>query len=198
MKSFRLHAAVALLLSTLAAAQAVASNPPEVIKSRCAMCHGEKGEAANEDFPRLAGQHEAYLAKSLRDFRDGRRQSIMQRFVKNVTDPDMDAIARYYAAQPVPPPTGQATELGTVGKYLYEKGNAHSGVPACKTCHGPSAHGTEKLPRLAGQHVAYLEREIKEFIDAKRANDNHVMHTVAEKLTPMEIRALAEYLAALP
>jgi cytochrome c553 len=193
MRSLLAIAVVATCLPTLSAAQ-----PPEIVKTRCAMCHGEKGEATSEDFPRLAGQHEAYLARSLRDFRAGRRQSIMQRFVKNVTEPDMDAIARYYAAQPVPPPSGQVTELGSVGKYLYEKGNTFSGVPACKTCHGALAHASEKLPRLAGQHVSYLEREIREFIDAKRTNDNEVMHTVAEKLTPLEIRALAEYLAALP
>jgi cytochrome c553 len=192
--------AIAILLAAgiPALAPAQAPEPPSVVKSRCALCHGARGETTSDEFPRLAGQHEAYLAKEMGDFRAGRRESIMQRFVKSLSDDEIAAIARYYAAQPVPPPSGAPTELAAFGKYLYLKGNTYSGVPACKACHGDAAHGTAQLPRLAGQHVAYLERQVKEFTQRKRTNDNAVMHTIAEKLTALETRALAEYLASLP
>ncbi|MBX3674564.1 MAG: cytochrome c4 [Burkholderiales bacterium] len=186
-------------LAALAAVGALARPPevPEAVFKRCATCHGEQGESIAEDFPRLAGQHEAYLAKELDDFRAGRREGPMVRMARGLTDAQVAALAKYYASQPVPPPAPK-TELHDVGRYLYRKGNPWSGVPACKACHGEAARGTEKLPALAGQHAAYLEREIREFTSRARTNDNEVMHTVSQKLTALEVRALAEYLASLP
>jgi cytochrome c553 len=198
MKLRQAMATLACCLSALCWAQSVPTEPPPVVKARCATCHGMRGETVSEDFPRLAAQHEAYLAKELRDFQTGARDSIMNRFAKGLSEADITALARYFALQPAPAPSGSATELAAVGKYLYEKGNVYAGVPACKACHGERAHGTESLPRLAGQHASYLEREIKEFTQRKRTNDNAVMHTVAEKLTALEVRAVAEYLATLP
>jgi cytochrome c553 len=186
-------------LAALAAVGALARPPevPEAVFKRCVTCHGERGESIAEDFPRLAGQHEAYLAKELDDFRAGRREGPMVRMARGLTDAQVAALAKYYAAQPVPPPAPR-TELHDVGRYLYRKGNPWSGVPACKACHGEAARGTEKLPALAGQHAAYLEREIREFTSRARTNDNEVMHAVSQKLTALEVRALAEYLASLP
>ena len=66
----------------------------------------------------------------------------------------------------------------------------------CATGRAPTA--ARQLPRLAGQNAAYLEREIREFTQRKRTNDNEVMHVIAERLTPLEARAVAEYLASLP
>jgi len=39
---------------------------------------------------------------------------------------------------------------------------------------------------------------VKEFTQRRRTNDNEVMHAVAQKLTAMETRAVAEYLSTLP
>ena len=80
----------------------------------------------------------------------------------------------------------------------YAKGNPYSGVAACASCHGPAAHGTESLPRLAGQQALYLENQLKDFNKRARSNDNAVMHAVASKLTELEIKALSEYLSAAP
>jgi cytochrome c553 len=187
------------MLAALAALGALAApaDVPETVFNRCTTCHGERGESIAEDFPRLAGQHEAYLAKELGDFRAGRREGLMVRMARGLTDAQIASLAKYYAAQPVPPPAPK-TELHDVGRYLYRKGNAWSGVPACKACHGDEARGTEKLPRLAGQHADYLARQVREFTSRVRTNDNEVMHAVSQKLTALEVRALAEYLASLP
>jgi cytochrome c553 len=40
----------------------------------CAGCHGPDGMSVNPMWPNLAGQQEMYLAKQLRDFRDGNRK----------------------------------------------------------------------------------------------------------------------------
>jgi cytochrome c553 len=181
------------------ACPAQAAEPPAVVKTKCAVCHGEKGETIGEDFPRLAGQHEAYLAKQLHDFQSGGRQGIMPRMVRGLSEADIAAVAAHFASQVAVPPAAPASELASsVGRYLFTKGNPYSGIPPCMACHGEKAQGTATLPRLAGQHAAYLERQIQEFSQRKRTNDNEIMHTIVERLTPLETRAVAEYLSSLP
>jgi cytochrome c553 len=68
-------------------------------------------------------------------------------------------------------------------------------VPACATCHGPDGAGSNALPRLAGQHAAYLDNQLRQFGKRERNNDNAVMHAVVEKMTPLEMAAVAEYLS---
>lgn len=184
-------------LAVAANAQAQAPGVSGSVAKRCAMCHGEKGESMAEDFPRIAGQHEEYLAKQLQDFRAGRREGLMARQAKGLSDGDIAALAKYYAGQSVPAPAAK-TELHDVGRFIHLRGNPYSSIPACKVCHGENAHGTPQLPRLAGQHAAYLERQLREFTQRKRTNDNEVMHTIAERLTALETRAVAEYLSSLP
>ncbi len=176
---------------------AKAPEAPAVVKAKCSVCHGDAGETASEDFPRLSGQHEAYLAKQLQDFKAGRRTGLMVRQAKGLSDTDIVAIAAYYAAQAVPPPATPPSAQAAAGRALYVNGKA-GGTPACMVCHGEAARGTPQLPRLAGQHADYLERQLKDFNLRKRTNDNAVMHEVAESLTAAEMRAVAEFLASLP
>lgn len=65
----------------------------------CAACHGVNGISVNPLWPSLAGQQEAYLAKQIKEFRDGVRvEATMQPFVANLTDQDADDLAAYYAS----------------------------------------------------------------------------------------------------
>ncbi|MDE0509912.1 MAG: cytochrome c [Gammaproteobacteria bacterium] len=67
----------------------------------CAACHGPNGISSNPLWPNLAGQHEAYLAKQIRDFRDGAREDIsMQPFVAQLTEQDIADLAAFYASLP--------------------------------------------------------------------------------------------------
>lgn len=197
-----------LLTTTIAAANfsLLASSPllaeertlGSLIESRCALCHGVDGESASAIYPRLAAQHPEYVAKQLRDFRDGRRKSdTMGDMAKDLSDEEIKGLAAYFGGKP--PRTKQPSDpdLAGVGRYIYTKGNRFSGVPACASCHGPNAHGTVQLPRLAGQHPAYLETQLKDFNLRVRTNDNAVMHAVASKLTELEVHAVANYLGGL-
>ena len=74
-------------------------------------------------------------------------------------------------------------------------GSSSSSVPACATCHGKQGAGSNTLPRIAGQHAAYLETQMKLFSKRERTNDNAIMHTVVEKMTPLEMAAVSEYLS---
>jgi cytochrome c553 len=170
----------------------------EIVKGQCAMCHGEQGESSSPVFPRLAGQHAAYVARQLADYKSGRRKSpTMQPMVEELVPADFPALGAYFEKQPTSTHPVADPELAQVGRYIYLRGNADSGVPACASCHGDTGQGTETLPRLAGQHARYTERQLRLFEKRERTNDNAVMHTVAAKLTELEIKAVASYVSGL-
>jgi cytochrome c553 len=170
----------------------------EIVASRCALCHGPEGESASAVYPRLAAQHPDYIAKQLKDFRDGRRKSdTMTDMAKDLKDEEIIGLAAYFASKKAASRQPGDADFAGVGKFIFQRGNPYSGVPACTSCHGGNGHGTQQLPRLAGQHPAYLEIQLKEFTKRERTNDNAVMHTVAAKLTELETRAVAIYIGGL-
>ncbi len=170
----------------------------DIVNARCSLCHGSDGESASAVYPRLAAQHPNYLQKQLRDFRDGRRKSdTMSEMAKDLQDAEITALASYFAAKKAGARQPGDEELAGVGRYIFNKGNSFSGVAACASCHGPKGHGTENLPRLAGQHPAYIEIQLEGFNRRERTNDNSVMHSIASKLTGLEIKAVSVYLGGL-
>jgi len=69
-------------------------------KEVCAACHGEDGNSATADFPRLGGQYADYLAKALRDYKSGQRKNaIMAGFAQALSKQDIENLAAYYSAQ---------------------------------------------------------------------------------------------------
>ncbi|MCX7897942.1 MAG: cytochrome c4 [Rhodocyclaceae bacterium] len=187
-----------LTLATPAYANKLSAKAKEVLTMRCALCHGLEGESATAIYPRLAAQHREYLRKQLIDFREGRRQSdTMNEMAKDLDDAVIAELADYYASKPALASRVLDADLAAVGKYIYHKGNAFSGVPACASCHGEKGEGTAQLPRLAGQHPRYIETQLLEFNKRLRNNDNAVMHTIAAKLTALETHAVAAYLGGL-
>ncbi|HNR83873.1 c-type cytochrome [Ottowia sp.] len=189
------------MLAALALAPALAQDSGEararkIIGGSCFLCHGAEGESASEVFPRLAGQNAEYIAKQLENFKSGKRKSTaMASMVTELTLDDMVALGRFYAARPPHKEAAQDAALAGVGRYIYQSGNKWSGVPSCASCHGAEGAGSTTLPRLAGQHAAYLETQLKQFSKRERNNDNAVMHTVVEKMTGLEMAAVSEYLS---
>lgn len=170
----------------------------EIVSGRCFLCHGIEGESASPVFPRLAGQHAEYVAKQLSDFKAGKRKSdTMKPQAEDLTPEEMKALGVFFEGKKTTARTGRDAELLAVGKYVFNRGNQFSGLPACATCHGAKGHGTPQLPRLAGQHPRYIEDQLKQFNSRERNNDNAVMHTVASKLTELERNAVAEFIATL-
>ncbi|MDP2824615.1 MAG: c-type cytochrome [Sulfuritalea sp.] len=187
-------------LQTVAAPSAPAVSPrvAEIIASRCALCHGPEGESASAVYPRLAAQHPDYIGKQLKDFRDGRRKSdTMTDMAKGLQDEDIVGLAAFFASKKAGGRQPGDVELAAVGKYIFHRGNSFAGVAACTSCHGPKGFGTEQLPRLAGQHPAYIEIQLKEFNKRERTNDNSIMHSIASKLTELETKAVSVYIGGL-
>lgn len=194
-----LLAVAALALAGAAAAQSgveAEARAQKIIGGSCFLCHGAEGQSASDVFPRLAGQNAEYIAKQLENFKTGARKSTaMSAAVENLSPEDMLALGQFYASRPPHQEAVRDTALAGVGQYIYQAGNKWSGVPACASCHGPTGAGSATLPRLAGQHAAYLENQLKQFNQRERNNDNAVMHAVAEKMTALEMAAVAEYLS---
>lgn len=65
----------------------------------CQACHGPQGLSTRDDAPSIAGQSEFYLAKALREFREGRRENEMMSVVaKTLADEDIADLAAYFAS----------------------------------------------------------------------------------------------------
>jgi len=198
MKKWQL-AGVALTacFSTLAVAEPT-PRVMEIVTTRCALCHGVEGESASAVYPRLAAQHPDYLGKQLRDFRDGRRKSdTMSDMAKDLKDDEIAGLAAYFAGKPAGARQPGDPDFAAVGKYIFHNGNRFSGVAACASCHGENGHGTDQLPRLAGQHPRYVETQLVEFDKRARTNDNAIMHSIASKLTELETKAVSVYIGGL-
>jgi cytochrome c553 len=144
----------------------------------------------------LAGQHWEYVAKQLDNFKSGKRQSTaLKDMAAKLTPDEMVALGRFFEKQTVVADAPKDTALAAVGSYIYQNGNKYSGVPACASCHDPSALGTTNLLRLAGQYAFYIETQLKLFNQRERTNDNAVIHSIVVKMMPLEMAAVAEYLS---
>lgn len=66
----------------------------------------------------------------------------------------------------------------------------------CAACHGPEGVSVNPLwPNLAGQHAAYLEKQMKDFRDGKR--EDPLMSPMSKGLSDEDIANLAAYYAGL-
>lgn len=166
----------------------------------CGACHGADGNSVGAQFPKLAGQNASYIATQLANFKSGKRQNpIMSGQAAALSEQDMQDLAAWFSSQTVS--TGEA-EAGSVklGETLYRNGNKDENVPACVACHGPTGAGNfpMKVPALAGQHSAYVVTQLQAYAAGTRSTDpNKMMETVAARLTPAEMQAVASYIEGL-
>lgn len=64
----------------------------------CAACHSANGAGIPAQFPRLAGQHQAYTTSQLMSFRaDTRKNEQMSKIVKRMSDEEIQAVSDYVA-----------------------------------------------------------------------------------------------------
>lgn len=170
----------------------------QLAATHCAACHGANGQGVTPDFPSLAGQNERYLAKQLRDFASGVRDStVMDSKAAVLSECSIRALAKFYQSQQPRATSASDRLLADAGAFVYERGNPYSGLPACVSCHGTGGRGNAELPRLAGQNPRYIERQLKLFAERSRANDGAIMSMVASRLSELELKAVAEYLGAM-
>jgi len=89
--------ALAALCSSALAGDPAAGKEKSAV---CAACHGADGVSPVPDFPKLAGQHEDYLLRALKDYKLGNRKNpIMGGQVANLSETDMEDLAAYFSSQ---------------------------------------------------------------------------------------------------
>lgn len=167
----------------------------------CAACHGPGGNSANPAWPKLAGQHAAYLREQLKAYQSGARQDpIMSGQAAALSAQDIDDLAAYFAAQPLSPGVADPAQV-EAAQALYRGGRAADGIPACSACHGPQGLGNAAAayPVVSGQHSAYSAAQLTIYRDKKRTGtaNAQMMSNVAAKLSDSDIEALASYLSGL-
>jgi cytochrome c553 len=167
-----------------------------VLFAQCVSCHGADGQGFPDgSTPRIAGQHFHVLVKQLVDFRYGKRWDLrmQQRANRHLgAFQDIADVAAWLSQQPRDSDAGVTdSETLALGARLYE---AH-----CSSCHGPQGQGedSDAVPMLAGQHPAYLLRQIYDAVDARRPAlaQLHSRHIGALEFE--QLRAVAEFLAQL-
>jgi cytochrome c553 len=158
----------------------------------CFACHGQNGNSSNPAVPSLSAQPAQFIATQLIMFREKRRTNpLMSPMAAALTNPEITALGKYFAAQTRTVPTGKpADDVMASGKRITEQFN-------CVACHGATLHGQQHIPRLAGQQADYLRVQLQGFKAGTRFDMDGNMTAAAQPLTAPDIDVLAQYLAAL-
>ena len=165
----------------------------------CAACHGQNGLGTEDgEIPAIAGQHGSVLLKQLTDFRHEQRwNERMQNFtdLHHLTSAhDLTDVAAYVANLRRFPPSGKG--IGD-GMNLGEGASVYFRL--CERCHGPLGQGDVLLnrPRLAGQHYAYLLRQLQETAARQRPGMSRAHVDMLKALQAEELRGVADYLSRM-
>jgi cytochrome c553 len=173
-------------------------------RAACANCHGARGEGnASVNFPRIAGQPQAYLVRQLESYANGnRRNPVMEPIAKALDRQQIDAVSSYYASMSAPaskPAQQPAASVLARGRTLATVGDGGKGVQSCANCHGPGGSGLPPYPYLASQHSGYLVAALGEWKSGMRKTDpSQQMPMIARRLGDADIAAVAAYYAVQP
>lgn len=210
MSTLRLPALLLLLLLSLltSAARATAKFEDTMAQRTlaCSVCHGAEGRAAADGYyPRIAGKPAGYLYNQLLHFREGRRHyGLMTRLLEPLSDAYLSEIAGHFARLDLPYPTpARVTATAAVlerGRLLALQGDPSHKLPACVACHGARLTGVQPhTPGLLGLPRDYLNAQLGAWRSGqRRAHAPDCMAQVARTLTPEDLNAVANWLAAQP
>ena len=164
----------------LAGAAAAEGDPAagRKIAGQCRTCHGLDGYAQIPIAPHIGGEPAGYLESQLLAFKTGARQHEM-----------MTIVAGSLSEQ-------QIAVVAAGRRILGKPADAAEAPEQCVACHGADGIGqTGDVPNLAGETNIYIDTQLKAFRLGKR--DHEVMSAIAADLTDAEIRAAADWYAAV-
>ena len=190
------------------------SAPGNLDKKRevCEGCHGKNG-AGDADFgpdaafgtPAMRGLTEGYMVAQLEAYRNGTRvHPEMSPVFSLLSAEDSKALSAHFAALPAPAPAAVpvsakfSAELIKQGELIASKGAGGDASTACAMCHQSKGVGAgAAFPRLAGQNAVYVTRQLDAWRKGERKDPaGMMMATIAGKLSPQDIEAVAAYYEA--
>lgn len=166
--------------------------------AKCAVCHGPNGEGTtNGSIPRIAGQHYRVLVRQVADFRNGTRWDMRMEGVATSHEiiPGLQDVAdvAFYVS------TLSRDGARGVGDGQYVERGAAIYKSSCASCHGEQGQGDDGkgIPRLSGQHAAYIARQIYDAIDNRRPVLTRTHRKLFVPFDFAEVLGLSDYLARL-
>lgn len=192
-----------LVLALLAPLTVLAAGNSNAAYFACRSCHGDSGLGADAiNVPAIAGQSQSYLARQLRNYRDGIRGntprdiwgSQMALMAANLDDEGIEKLAQSVAKMPPWPSRSNGEEAAAPKEYT-----------ACAACHGEQGEGLSETnsPRISGLDPLYLARQLRNFRDGLRGqhpgdDDGRLMRAaLPPAIDNSAIDRLAAYIAAL-
>ena len=162
----------------------------------CVSCHGTGGLGRLDGtVPRIAGQYYRVLVRQLIDFRHGKRWDYRMEEVASdrhalVKPQDIADVAAYVAGL-------QEDAVSGLGDGTQLERAAAIYASNCQSCHGSHGEGDEAgaIPRIGGQHVGYLARQIYDSVDGRRIPlaETHRQRVLA--LEYQDISGLCDFIA---
>lgn len=178
----------------------------------CTACHGPNGNSANPQWPNLAGQNAFYIEGQIKHFQNNSRinsNGVMPGLVAALSAQDVEDLAVYFSMQ-TPAGLDADPSYWKAGQKLYRGGDTARSIPACMACHGPVGRGVPAAgyPALRAQHSVYTVKQLSDYAADTRYSRNAkgdssggpnaaIMHTIASRLTPQDMRNLASYLQGM-
>ena len=167
------------------------------LAKKCDECHGKGGNSTEEKVPTIAGFSAATLEDILTQYKEGDRKGVefkkddgtktdMNEIAKKLSDADIKALAKHYAAQTFKPHK-QAfdSKLAKKGAKIHDR--------KCEKCHSEGGTNPEDdAALLAGQWRAYLEEQFQLIKDHDRQVPKK-MWKKFKKLKEKHMKALIEY-----
>jgi len=204
-----LRVALLCLLGAVSAGLRAAPKVEDSIAQRvqaCVGCHGKEGRAASDGYyPRIAGKPAGYLYNQLLNFRDGRRQyPLMTQLIDPLGDSYLQEIAAHFAGldlpYPAPQPAAVSPAVLSRGEALVLRGDSARGLLACVQCHGQALTGVAPaIPGLLGLPRDYLNAQLGAWkTGSRRAVAPDCMAPIAQALSPEDVGAVSQWLAAQP
>jgi cytochrome c553 len=169
----------------------------EQLFAKCAACHGANGAGVPDGrVPAIAGQHGRVLAKELIDFRhDKRWDPLMEHYSDEHNLGDLqdlaDVVAYIRDLRPTRTMGVGDAEFVSRGAKVYSR--------SCASCHGVAAVGNDlqRYPRLAGQHYAYLLRQMHDAVEGRRPNFSPEHIRLLLHFDRPDFEGVADYLSRL-
>ena len=168
MKLSQKLAALLLVISVLSAS----SLADDAYQTHCASCHGAKGTGnLSLGAPNLTLFSSAYLARQLRGFREGWRDTTdpyTQAMSAAVAALDASVVAKAVLAIDRLPDSREISPAKSTAGDIDRGADLYTAY--CGACHGTNAGGNDALgaPSLLGLDASYLVRQYRHFGEGRR------------------------------